>query len=98
MSDTTDPELSSLITNVWKPPKNFDFPESEQLYRFVWFEEFPWKIEPITCLVLFVDTNVAISLQKTISNMQPTVETFQKHHMFQRKHTKKTNFILKIFT
>ena len=25
MSDTADPELCSLITNVYKPPKNFDF-------------------------------------------------------------------------
>ena len=42
MSDTIDPELCSLITNVCKPPQNFDFPEAEQPLRFVWFEEFPW--------------------------------------------------------
>ena len=29
MSDTIDPELCSLITNVCKPPQNFDFPEAE---------------------------------------------------------------------
>ena len=40
MSNTTDPEVLSLITNVCKPPKCFDFPETEQPYRFVWFEEF----------------------------------------------------------
>ena len=27
MSNTSDPGLCSLITNVCKPPKNFDFPE-----------------------------------------------------------------------
>ena len=41
MSDTTDPELCSVITNVYKPPKNFDFPESAQSFRFAWLEEFP---------------------------------------------------------
>ena len=42
MSDTTDSELCCLITSVCKPPKNFDFPETEQPFRFAWFEEFPW--------------------------------------------------------
>ena len=42
MSDTTDSELCCLITNVCKPPKNFDFPETGQPFRFAWFEEFPW--------------------------------------------------------
>ena len=41
MSDTTDPELCSLITKFCKPPQNFDFPETVQLFKFVWFEEFP---------------------------------------------------------
>ena len=35
MSDISDAELYSLITNVYKPPKNFDFPETEQSFRFV---------------------------------------------------------------
>ena len=58
MSDTTDPELCSLINNVWKPPKNFEFPETEQLFRFVGIEEFPqicyswWKDR--TCCLLCV--------------------------------------------
>ena len=42
MSDISDAELYSLITSVYKPPKNFDFPETEQSFRFVWFEEFTW--------------------------------------------------------
>ena len=59
MSDTTDPELCSLIINVCKPYKNFDFPEAEEPFRFVWFEEFPWfvifggRIEPVACLVFY---------------------------------------------
>ena len=42
MSNTTDPELCFLITNLCQPPKNFDFPETAQPFRFVWFEKFPW--------------------------------------------------------
>ena len=42
MSDTTDPELCFLITNVCKPPEHCDTPETEQPFRFVRFEEFPW--------------------------------------------------------
>ena len=41
MSNTTDPEECSLITNVCKPPKSFDFPEIWQPFMFVWFEECP---------------------------------------------------------
>ena len=41
MSDATDPELCSFITNVCKPPKNFDFLETKHPLRFVWFESFP---------------------------------------------------------
>ena len=42
MSDILDAELYSLINNVYKPSKNFDLPETERSFRFVWFEEFPW--------------------------------------------------------
>ena len=42
MSDTTDPELCSFITNVCKPPQNFDFLETDQSFRLLWFEEFAW--------------------------------------------------------
>ena len=42
MSDTTEHELRSLITNMSKPPRSFDIPEIEQPFRFAWFEEFPW--------------------------------------------------------
>ena len=27
---------------MYKPPKNFDTPEPEQPFRFIYFEEFPW--------------------------------------------------------
>ena len=76
MSDTTDPELCSLIIKVYKPTKNFGFPETKQPFRFVWYEEFPWvcysRWENRTyCLpcVLFGHRNVVESLQKTTSNM-----------------------------
>ena len=42
MSDTTDIELCSLITNVCKPLKKLDTPETEQPFKFFWFEKSPW--------------------------------------------------------
>ena len=36
----SEAELYSLITNVYKPPKNFGFPDTERSFRFFWFEEF----------------------------------------------------------
>ena len=41
MSDTTDPELCSLITSANKPPEKFVIPETGQSFRFVSSEEFP---------------------------------------------------------
>ena len=35
MSNTADPELPFLISNVCKSPKNFDFPEIAQPVTFV---------------------------------------------------------------
>ena len=40
MSDATDPALCSLITNVCKPSKNFDFPETEQPISLFDFKSF----------------------------------------------------------
>ena len=54
MSDATDPEMCSLITNMCKAPKNFDFPEAEQplgLFGLKSFRGFGGRIEPIVCLV-----------------------------------------------
>ena len=77
MSNTTDPELCSLTTNVCKPHKNFHFPGTAQHFMFVWFEEFPWVCyscwkEIIYCLscVLFGCKNKGKVLQKNISNME----------------------------
>ena len=85
MSDTTDPEMCSLITDVCKPPKNFDFPETEQPFRFVWFEEFPWVCysrweNRSFCLpcVLFGHKNVVESLPKAISNTTNNSKNIQK--------------------
>ena len=76
MSDTADPELCYLITIVCKSSKNFDFPETEQPFRFISFEEFSWIFyswseDATYCLpcVSFSHKNVGKSLQKTISNM-----------------------------
>ena len=85
MSETTDPELCSLITNVSNPPKNFDFPEAEQLFRFTWFEKFPWvyhswwedRTFSLPC-VLFGRKYVGKSLQKTISKLTNSIKNIQK--------------------
>ena len=65
-----------------KPPKNVDFPETVQAFRFVWFEEFPWvsnsQWENRTyCLpcILFDHKNVGKFLQKTISVMANSSKT-----------------------
>ena len=85
MSDTNDPKLCSLITNVCKLPKNFDFPKTEQPFKFVCFEQFPWvcysrwenKTYCLPC-VLFGRKNGEKSLQKTISSMTNISSNIQK--------------------
>ena len=42
LSDISDTVLNSLISNVYKLQKNFDYIKTERSFRFVWFEEFPW--------------------------------------------------------
>ena len=60
MSDTTDPELCSHVTNVCKPLQNFDFPEAEQPLRlfalksFHGFVIFGGRKEPIACHVFYL--------------------------------------------
>ena len=85
MSDKTDLELCSFITNVCKPPKNFCFPEAEQPFRFDWFEEFLWLCysfweDRTYCLpcVLFGHKNVGKSLQKVISKLVNSSKNIQK--------------------
>ena len=82
---TTNPELVSLITNVCKPPKNFDFPVIVQHFIYVWFEEFPWVCyscweDRTYCLscVLFGYKNGTKSLQKPYQRRK-TVKSFKKH-------------------
>ena len=42
MSEINYPKLCSVINNVCKAARNFDFLETKQSLMFVWFEEFPW--------------------------------------------------------
>lgn len=37
-----DPQPYYLIKNVYKPHETFDFPETDQNFKFVSFQEFPW--------------------------------------------------------
>ena len=86
MLDTADPELCSIITNVCKPPKHVDFPETEKAFRFVWFEEFPWICfswweDRNYCLpcVSFGHKDVGKSFKKKISNMAKRSKCMQKN-------------------
>ena len=88
-----------LIINVCKSSKNFDFPETEQLFRFVWFEEFPrvysWWEDRTYCLpcVLFGHKYVGKSLQKKMSKMANSSKNIKKNiEMFQREYTKKEKY------
>ena len=40
LSDISGTELYCLIIKVYKPPKHFDFPETERSFRFVWLKSF----------------------------------------------------------
>ena len=79
MSDTTDPELCSLITNVCEPPKTFDFWETGQSLKSLYeFAILGWKKYCLPC-VLFSRKNVWKSLQKTISKLTNSSKSIQKH-------------------
>ena len=91
MSDISDAESYSLITNMYKPPKNFYFPETDRSFRFVWLEEFPWvcysrREDDAYCLlcVLFghkvVGSSSLENLYRKPYRTWPTaVKTFKKH-------------------
>ena len=76
MSETICPELCSLIINVSKSPKYFDFSETEKSVSFVWFEKFPWICyswweDKASCLLVFsLVIKFGKIFQKTISNME----------------------------
>ena len=106
MPDISDAELYSLITNVHKPPKNFDLPEIEQSFRFVWFEEFTWVCysqweDGAYCLpcVLFGDKIVGTSSLESLYTKPhrkwPTaVKTFKKHQNAPTRTHKKDQILL----
>ena len=97
---TINPELVSLITNVGKLPKNFDFPVIAQHFIFVWFEEFPWVCyscweDRTYCLscVLFGYKNGTKPLQKPYQRRK-TVNSFKKHQTVLTGTHKKRQIIL----
>ena len=84
MSEPNNSELYSLITNVYKPPKIFDFPETEQ--PFDWFEKFHGfvifggMIEPITYLVFYLIIRMWENLyKKPYQTWRTAVKAFKKH-------------------
>ena len=104
MLDTADPELCSIITNVCKPPKHFDFPETEKAFRFVWFEEFPW-----ICFSWWEDRNYCLpcvssghkdvgkSLKIYISNMATRIKYMQKKSKCSNQNTQRQILFHRIF-
>ena len=105
MSDIKDAGYS-LITNVYKSPKNFDFPETELSFRFVWFEEFQWVCcfwweDGAYCLpfVLFghkvVGSSSLENLYRKPYRKWPTaVKTFKKHQNAPTRTHKKDQILL----
>ena len=86
MSNTTDPELSSLITDERKPPKNFNFSEIAQplgLFSLKSVHEFVilvGRIKPITCLVSYLVIKMWESLyKKPYETWKTVVKIFKKH-------------------
>ena len=69
-SNLAEPQLYFLIKNVYKPHKAFDFPETDQHFRFVWFQEFPWLIFFIfsTCLCHKTITSINQSINDIYSD------------------------------
>ena len=72
-----------------KPPKSFDFPETERSFKFVWFKEFPWFVTlgERMVLIAFLAFYLAIKLwqilvwkifTKIISNMANSSKNLQK--------------------
>ena len=106
MSEISDAELYSLITNVYKPPKNFGFPKTERSFRFVWFEEFTWVCyfrweDGAYCLpcVLFghkvVGSSSLENLYRKPYRKWPTaVKTFKKHQNAPTRTHKKDQILL----
>ena len=74
MSNTRDPELCSIITNVCKPPKHFDFPEKLSsplgLFGLKSFHGFVILVGRCLSCVLFGHENVG---------WQTVAKTFKKH-------------------
>ena len=104
MLNTIDPELCSLITNVCKSPKNFDFPETALHFMFIWFEEIPWVCfycweDRTYCLacVLFDYKNVGKSLKtlKRPNQTWKTLKTLKKHQNILTGTHKKRQILLR---
>ena len=109
MSDISDAELYSLITNVYKPPKNLHFPETEWSFRIARLEELPWLYyswweDGAYCLpgVLFghkvVGSSSLENLYRKPYRTWPTaVKTFKKHQNTQTRSHKKSQIVLTRF-
>ena len=101
MSNTTNHELCYLITNVCKAPKNFDFSETVQPFRFVWFEGCPWvcysrwegKAYCFLCVI-----NLWENLYKNpYQTWKTVVKIFKKHKNFPRGTHKKRQILFQRF-
>ena len=97
LSDISDTELYSLIIKVYKPPKIFDFPETEHFFRFVsGFKSFHGfvilggRTAPIAFLVLYL----AIKLWEVLV-WKTYRENLIEHGLRQLKHPKKMKILLR---
>ena len=107
LSDINKTELYSLITNAYKPPKKFDFLETD--WSFVWSEKFPWVCysrweDGAYCLlgVLFGHKVVGSSslknlYKKSYQTWTAAVKTFRKHKNAPTRTLKKSQILLTRF-
>ena len=94
---------------MYKPPKNFDFPETDRFFRFVWFEEFPWVCYSrwegggycLPCILFghkVVGSSGLENIYKKLYQTWPTaVKTLKKHRYSPTGKHKKSQILLTRF-
>ena len=83
MSEISDPELYSLTSNVYKPPKHFDFPETEQSFKIICFVILGRWIESVAFFVIYLALKISEILvwnvfTRNLIKPQAAIKTFKK--------------------
>ena len=83
MSEISDPKLYSLTNNVYKPPKHFDFPETEQSFKIICFVILGRWIESVAFFVIYLALKISEILvwnvfTRNLIKPQAAIKTFKK--------------------